>query len=80
MRAGIAEGDQRAMRLAAEFLGLVKGGGVSVTTNVNANSNNRTVSVGAGFDAIVRQLAEQKKKHFGAVTIEHGPVAIEARD
>lgn len=79
MRQGIADGNEKVMRLAAEFLGLVKGSGITVTTNVSANSNNRTISVGAGFDAIVRQLAEQKKKQFGGVTIDHKPPAIERK-
>lgn len=79
VRQGIADGNERCMRLAAEFLGLVKGSGVTVTTNVNNQSNNKTISVGAGFDAIVRQLAEQKKQSFRGVTIDHAPPGIEAR-
>lgn len=79
VRQGIALGNDKSMRLAAEFMGLVKGSGVTVTTNVSANSNNKTITVGPGFDTIVRQLAEQKKQQFGGVTVEHRPAAIEAR-
>lgn len=66
------------MRLAAEFLGLVKGGGVNVITNVQNNTGNKTLNVGPGFDSVVRQLAEQKKQQFGGMVVEHKPSSIEA--
>lgn len=75
IRQGIADGNEKMIRLWAEMTGLVRSGGVNVTTNVGSgNTTTNNVIAGPGFDAIVRNLdAKRKAAQFGGLTIEAKP-------
>jgi hypothetical protein len=75
IRQGAASGNEKMIRLWAELTGLIKSGGVNVTTNVGSgNTTTNNVIAGPGFDSIVRSLdAKRKAAQFGGVTIEAKP-------
>jgi hypothetical protein len=80
LRQGIADGNVQALRLATEIHGYTKGSGTTVVNNVSQNNDNHSVTTsGAGFDTMIRQLAEQKRDRVGRVTFD-APLAIDQPD
>lgn len=70
---GLERNDPQYLKIAADAYGYVQKNNLNIVNTLNQNNQTANVSAGPSVDAVIRQLAEQKKRDRKFITVDVPP-------